>query len=986
MAILTCPQGLKTSATVVSAVAEITSALGELKAHPVVTQQLDTVCALSPYIARTCRQYPDAFAELLREDVFDVSAQTPSLADLESELSSAYKQLHSEAALVDESHAAIEPLQMQSLRRFRHKQMLRILIRDMTGIASLDETMMQLSLCADACIRCAEAWADAFCTSRYGEPRNQDGVRQRLIVLGMGKLGGYELNVSSDVDLICVYPSSGTSDGRKKIDNGDFFTRVTRQLTKLLNSPTADGFAYRVDTRLRPFGESGPLVINFDGLENYYLTQGRDWERYAMIKARAITGDNSSLDELQALITPFVYRRYLDYSAIVSLRELKRKIALSLRQKQMIDNLKLGAGGIREIEFIGQAFQLIRGGRDARLRMRSIRKVLNEVADQGLMPREEIDALHSAYDFLRRAENAVQLMRDEQLHSLPTDDDDKLRLLCLMDYADWETFRADLGRHQSCVDQQFNALFRDDSEWSSSTESSNNEATQVDEAARESWAVLSSHELEQDDYVGALAAYGIEAKEELLDAVASVCRGAYYQRLTARGQERVDEIVPRLLQATANQADASETLTRCLKFVRAVAGRGGYLQALIDKPSALELLVKLFGESRWLANFVTRQPIVLDEVLIHGPIENWPEQQQVRDDTMAVAERLTDDDLDVQMDILRQYRQAREFRLAIAELTGELPLMKVSDQLTWLGESLIEAVLMLVEKPLVERHGRPFCVVDGETVTTEVGVIAYGKLGGIELGFGSDLDLVFVHSSRGDKQVTAGDNPIENSLFYVKLAQKFVHFMITSTPAGILYDIDLRLRPNGSSGMLVTSIETFEGYQHGDAWTWEHQALMRARVVLASVDLRARFDQVRHSVLGQARSADELKEAVSAMRKRMRDALGNADRDKMHLKQDDGGVADIEFVVQYLVLAHASEHPSLLTYTDNFRVLELVDSLGLLPDDVAKKLSSCYLELRARLHRQALQEAGAVVSRDPDLNTIAADVVVIRNEILGNYS
>ena len=700
-----CPADLKASASVSTAVQEITASLGDHAhaSHPLIVQQLATLCALSPYIARTCRQYPEALLELLELDVFDDTAVPPTLATLETDLQSAFDALHDKASLVDVTRTAFEALQMQTLRRFRHKQMLRILIRDITGIASLDETLLQLSLCADACIRCAADWADAHCVSRFGEPYSQDGIRQRLIVLGMGKLGGYELNVSSDIDLICLFPSSGSSDGQKSIDNGDFFRRVVQQLTRLLNSPTADGFVYRVDTRLRPFGESGPLVINFDGLENYYLTQGRDWERYAMIKARSITGDTASLSELDELITPFVYRRYLDYNAIESLRELKRKIALSLRQKQMVDNLKLGAGGIREIEFIAQAFQLVRGGRDTRLRQRSLRAVLDELAQQGLMSQDEVDNLHEAYDFLRRAENAVQMMRDEQLHSLPVDEEDKQRLLCLMGFMDWQVFRDDLATHQNRVDHMFNALFRDDGQTDA--------PDPVDNAARDSWAVLSSIELEEQDYADALTAYGFKPTDELMASVASVCRGAYYQRLTARGQERVDEIVPRLMQATRGQSAADEVLSRCLKFVRSVAGRSGYLQALIDKPSALALLVKLFGESLWLANFVTRQPVVLDELLIHGSVEAWPDATSVRKETLSMVARLHDEELDVQMDTLRQFRQAREFRIAIAELTGELPLMKVSDQLTWLAESLIEAVLLLVEKPLREKHGEPQCLV-----------------------------------------------------------------------------------------------------------------------------------------------------------------------------------------------------------------------------------------------------------------------------------
>ena len=471
--------------------------------------------------------------------------------------------------------------------------------------------------------------------------------------------------------------------------------------------------------------------------------------------------------------------------------------------------------------------------------------------------------------------------------------------------------------------------------------------------------------------------------DELLSAIQSVGRGSFYQRLTAKSQERLERIVPIIIQLARRRDDPTQTLIRALSLVRAVAGRSGYLQVLIDQSMALERLVTLFSESSWLANFVLRQPMVIDE-LIAGPGENlMADVEATRAETMAQAQRLMEAELDVQMDTLRHYRQAREMRIACAQLDGTLTLMQVSDQLTWLAESLIEAVLMLVEAPLVERHGRPGCKENGSLRHTSVGVVAYGKLGGLELGFGSDLDLVFVHDSVGSQQHTDGEKCVANAVFYARLAQKFVHFMGTTTPAGVLYEIDMRLRPNGSSGVLVTGINAFANYQQAEAWTWEHQALMRARIVVANTGLAQQFKTIRAAVLGLRRSEDELKEAVATMRERMRSVLGNHSEGFMHLKQDAGGVADIEFIVQYLVLAHACEFPDLLDYTDNIRVLETVEQHQLLPESDAAYLRHAYLVLRERLHRQALQEESPLVALDEELLALRDSVVQLRRRILG---
>ena len=982
----------------------------DLRASELLDTWLVTICTVSPYMARTALQFPDEISRLLSVDYLYPDSVVPNLAQLSDEL-------HDDQAGYSANESAEETslldAQLQRvLRRFRHRHLFRILWRDLSGVAELDETLNQLSILAECCITAADQWVYESLCLRYGEPRDEQGKPVRLVVLGMGKLGGYELNVSSDIDLICVYreggQTTGSSEGKGAIDHSEFFRRSAQGLTKLLNTLTPDGFVYRVDTRLRPFGESGPLVMNFAGLENYYLTQAREWERYAMIKARAITGTTEDIAEVEALITPFVYRRYLDYNAFESLRELKRKIVLSVAQKQLRDNIKLGAGGIREIEFIGQVFQLVRGGQDVRLRVRSIVPVLEMLASLHLLAEEEVEALVAAYRYLRRVENALQMMRDEQLHSLPVDAEDRQRLVMMLDETDWPAFIQHLSAHQFQVSKTFAALFEVESVetgselgvqavQSSAAVSDELDSSPVDTqssssdqlSTRDVWSLLSDLDATEQQREECLQRAGFEPNDELSNAVESLSRSAFYQRLSADSQERVERIAPMIMQFALYSDNPTETLSRCLALVRAVAGRSGYLQVLSDQPAALSRLVSLFAQSRWLANFVLRQPMVIDEFLAGPGAVIYPDRQQVRSDSLEQLERLRTAELDVQMDSMRHYRQSREMRIACAQLDGSLTLMQVSDQLSWLAESIIEVVLSLVQIPLVAIHGEPACIEQsteldaGSRRRASVGVVAYGKLGGLELGFGSDLDLVFVHDSVGNAQHTDGEKSIDNSVFYARVAQKFVHFMGTATPAGVLYEIDLRLRPNGSSGVLVTGMDTFANYQFGDAWTWEHQALMRARIVLGNERLRTLFSQTRAGVLAQKRSTQELRETVANMRERMRAAMGNKEAGSMHLKQDDGGVADVEFIVQYLVLAYSAEHPELLIYTDNIRVLDAVEALQLLPATDAEMLRQSYIALRERLHRQALQEAGPVVPEDKALGELRANVMDLKGRTLG---
>jgi glutamate-ammonia-ligase adenylyltransferase len=971
-----CPRELITTPvqeTAVAVFAHWQAAHPELQKLELVQRWLEPLFAVSPYLQQTCRRYPEDLAALLNSSAL-VSAPVPAATRIDKLMDA----IRARAEALEEGDA--DTRQVVALRQIRHREMVRILWRDLTGIAGIDDTLADLTALADACIRTAADWAHTQMQSRFGEPRNDEGRAQRLIVLGMGKLGGGELNVSSDIDLIYVYPDGGKTDGKRRVENSEFFRRVAQRLTQLLGSISEDGFVYRVDTRLRPFGESGPLVTSFDGLENYYLTQARDWERYAMIKARPITGDVKDCAALMDLAQPFIYRRYLDYNAIDSLRDLKRKIALAVQQRGMADNIKLGAGGIREIEFTGQAFQLVRGGREQRLRCRPIKQVLGTLAELGLMSEVDVEQLKLAYDFLRRVENALQMMRDQQVHSLPADEDDRLRLLTMLDYADWTAFKTVLDVHQQVVKRCFAALFSDTD--ASGQSAAAQESEDTDLASARVWSVLSSLDMNADAHRDALREFGIEPSDALLESLSSLTRGGFYQRLTAQSQERIDRILPKLLDAALAQASPVDTLLRTCGLVRAVAGRSGYLQVLVEQPAALARLVRLYARSSWVAEFVTRHPIVIDELLGHSATLPLPDAEMLRQAALAEAKRLLNVDLEQQMDAMRQFQQARELRIAVAELDEELPLMRVSDQLTWLAEAMIEAVMLLVTRPLEKRYGAPTCRVDGELLHPGVGIVAYGKLGGLELGYGSDLDLVFVHESAGEQQQTDAAKPIDNALYYARLAQKMVSFMTTLTPAGVLYDIDLRLRPNGQSGVLVTGLDAFDHYQHSDAWTWEHQALVRARMVVGSAAVRRRFAEIRRNVLRQPREHADLQLSVADMRQRMRDNLGSQSADTIDLKQDAGGVADIEFMVQYLVLAHAAGHPSLVEYTDNVRVLEAAEHCGVLSADDRAALTSHYVTLRAMIHRQALQKQDARVAPVPALEALRKAVIGLWQQLL----
>ncbi|NJJ57375.1 bifunctional [glutamate--ammonia ligase]-adenylyl-L-tyrosine phosphorylase/[glutamate--ammonia-ligase] adenylyltransferase [Pseudomonas sp. B14(2022)] len=850
------------------------------------------------------------------------------------------------------------------LRRQRTRQQVRIIWRDLTRQADLVHTCRDLSDMADASIDQAYQWLYQRHCVQFGTPTGRrSGEPQHMVILGMGKLGAVELNLSSDIDLIFAYPEGGETVGVKRsLDNQEFFIRLGQKLIKALDPMTVDGFVFRVDMRLRPYGSAGALVLSFNALEQYYQDQGRDWERYAMIKARVVAGDQVAGAQLLDMLRPFVYRRYLDFSAIEALRTMKQLIQQEVRRKGMADNIKLGSGGIREVEFIAQAFQLIHGGRDLSLQQRPLLKVLGTLEGQGYLPPAVIAELRNGYEFLRYTEHAIQAIADRQTQMLPDSPEDQARIAFMLGFADWTAFHERLMYWRGRVDWHFRQVIADPDE---------EEGAESELVVGGEWLPLWEESQDEEAACRQLAEGGFTDATKALKALASLRNSPQLRAMQRLGRERLDAFIPRLLAQAVEHANPDLVLERVLPLVEAVARRSAYLVLLTENPDALRRLLTLCAASPWIAEQITRFPLLLDELLNEGRLFKPPLAPELAAELRERLTRIPEDDLEQQMEALRHFKLAHRLRVAASEIAGSLPLMKVSDYLTWLAEAILEQVLALAWRQTVARHGSPQRL-DGTLCDPGFIIVGYGKVGGIELGHGSDLDLVFIHD--GDPQAeTDGAKPIDGAQFFTRLGQRIIHLLTTQTNSGQLYEVDMRLRPSGASGLLVSSLGAFDRYQQSEAWTWEHQALIRARVLVGSQDVGHAFEQVRAKVLGRERDLAKLRQEVSEMRAKMRDNLGtkataagtgaNAfDATALFdLKQDAGGIVDIEFMVQYAALAWSAQHPSLLRYTDNIRILEGLEQVGLMPAADAHLLREVYKAYRSAAHRQALQnEAGTV--------------------------
>jgi len=889
---------------------------------------LPKVWACSQFVAETCLRQPELLLELL----------------FSRDLSTSYSEtfFYEKLSLLTISD---EAELMRQLRHIRRREMVRIAWRDLAGWAELSETLMDLSRLADACIQFALDFLYTQACAKRGTPLLVDGSPQQLIVLGMGKLGAHELNYSSDIDLIFAYPEDGVLPDRKATSYGEFFTRLCQSLVKILDEITIDGFVFRTDIRLRPYGDSGAVIMTFDGMEHYYLTQAREWERYAMIKARQVAGDFTMGAHLMAMLRAFVYRRYLDYGAFEELRSLKAQITQELRRKDRLDNVKLGAGGIREVEFIGQAFQLIRGGTEKSLQLRSIMDVLKKLGELNLLAAADAEQLVTSYKFLRRVENHIQQYQDKQTHDLPTSALAQTSLAYSLDFSDWDSFQTALDSVRSQVHSVFEQVFS-----LSKLESNDHKGLQI-------WL---GH-ADEADLLELLKQCGLADPQASLSAIQQFKQAAPIKRLSTKGTAVLDRLMPLLLDDLSTQINPDQTLKRVLSLFEAVAGRTVYLSLLAENPDALAQLLRLISASAWLCDHLARYPILFDELLDPRTLFT-PLQKQDLDTQLAVLlEPIDNQDLEALMTALRQFKQQQVLKVAAADIMGVIPLMVVSDYLTTIAECVVGQVVKRAWLIMTEKHGfPPESQVSGE-MTPGFAILGLGKFGGIELGYGSDLDLVFICDYANGLAMTDGAKPLSCTQFYGRLGQKIRHILDTKLLSGILYEIDMRLRPNGDSGLLVTHINTYEDYPRNQAWTWEHQALVRGRFISGDNRLKTGFEKLRHSILGLPRNLENLRIEVRDMREKMRQTLAIKESGKFDLKQGFGGIADIEFIVQFLILAHAANHPALTVYTDNIRLLENLKHQGLLPETTVATLKSAYCEYRDLGHKLALQDSRALV-------------------------
>jgi glutamate-ammonia-ligase adenylyltransferase len=858
--------------------------------------------------------------------------------------------------------AAPEAEAMRQLRRMRQIEMARIAWRDIGGIASLDATFADVSLLAECLIDAAIKYAAESLTPRFGRPRDAEGQDLPLLVLGMGKLGGNELNFSSDVDLVFVYPD-GAAEGSSNVEPETYYLRLCQLLIKLLDKRTDDGFVYRVDTRLRPFGGSGPLAVGLSAFEAYLMQHGRDWERYAYVKARLLTGQQFSADVFDYILTPFVYRRYLDYGVFDALRQMKRLIVQEVARKDMADNIKQGPGGIREIEFIAQAFQIVRGGRRPALRERSLLKVLPLLAGDRQLPDSTVKALAKAYRFLRTVENRIQALADRQTHELPSDPEERERLAYALREPEWDSLAAKVREERAIVEAEFERVA-----WEAE-----GSAGRVTDPLGSAW--------ELGD-IGALLAGTVLAGDAEAHAMLTELRqGALYQRMDELGRQRLGAVMVRTLESLEGHPAARKGLERVLPVFRAVCRRSAYLALLNENPAALARLLKIVADSAWLTRQIAEQPLLLDELLDERIFDTPPSREELAALLDRTTQGIAPSDVEALLEGIRVFQRTAIFRIALADRLGSLPLMKVSDRLTDTAELVLDFSLRTAQRELKAKFGTPRC----GPPPREAGfaVIGYGKLAGLELGYGSDLDLVFLHDSAGTQQETDGVPPIENERFFGRLVQRLIHFLTIQTSSGRLYEVDTRLRPSGKSGLLVTSLEGFRHYQTTDAWVWEHQALLRSRALAGARSVCDEFERIRRDVLVAHVDRVKLKGEVAKMRHRMRRELSLAKPGSFDIKQDSGGIADIEFLVDYWVLAHSAQFPELVEFPDNIRQLEALERVGLVPAERCLAIKNAYLALRQRVHELALDEGGRVVPAE-EFASVRAFVADLWHEVFAD--
>ena len=908
--------------------------------------QLKRVWSCSEFVAMSCSKTPDILKQLINSG--DLHA-TYEQSGMKYRLSKLLSSTETEEEL------------LKILRQFRNREIIRIIWRDFSKEANLKETTADMTSLAEACLQIALKFSYNTACQAWGTPTNPQGEPQEMVVLGMGKLGGWELNISSDIDLIFAYPEDGKTQGSQySISNQEFFVRLSQKLIQALDTKNDGGFVFRVDMRLRPYGQSGCLISSFDAMEEYYQTQGRDWERYAMVKARVVAGDQKAGAKLMAILRPFIYRKYTDFSTLESLRNMKVLINREVKNKGMTSNIKLGAGGIREIEFIVQAFQIIHGGRDVRFQSQSLKNTVALMESEKFLPTLDINTLNEGYIFLRNVEHILQGMGDLQTHVMPDKALDQLKIAHLMGFDDWGGFSCSLEKYRSAIGLLFKSIIANEP-----MPDKNDDEKHDTSQAQDIWQSASDESMAVK-----LNSIGYINTQETLSLIRALQQSRSVLFMATEARIRLDALIPNLIVVCAGLENNTTTLARIFQVIESIARRSPYLSLLKENPKALKVTLQLCAASPWITEELSRNPAMLDELLDHRLLYSLPSKDELADELRQRLLRTPSDDLGAQIEALRYFKLSHTLRVATCEIIGALPLMKVSDYLTLLAEVILTHTVEIAWSQMIDLYGSPLGHANKKP---EFLVIGYGKLGSIELGYSSDLDLVFIYDASENKS-TDGHQSIDNSTFFLRLGQKIIHILTIRTASGVLYDVDVRLRPSGHSGMLVSSLAAFEKYQLNDAWTWEHQALIRARPVAGSNALIEKFNDLRSKVLCQKREIGKLASDICQMREKMRNSIIEknhaknkpkkatkqaniaADYTTFNIKHDAGGIVDIEFIVQFQVLSYAHQFTNLARWSDNIRILEYLSSKGLMLPEDAENLIQSYVSYRSEGHRLQLQK------------------------------
>ncbi len=941
-------------------------------------KQLEDVFQLSDFVQKVANQYPVAFSEMaisLATVINDQCEDKVLLAHYEKRRAEIY--IHKELLIAQ--HSILQSLElalMQIIRQIRQVHMAEIAIMDLLQLQKIDTSLIAVSELANSLINFTYDVLYKGLCKRYGNPNNQ-----HLLIMGMGKLGGNELNFSSDIDLIFVYPSQGETIGKKPIEHQVFFTRLAQKIIHALDHPTVDGRVYRVDMRLRPLGDSGPLVLPLSAIETYYHEQGREWERFALQKMRVIN-ETEFNHQLYSIIKPFVYRKYIDFTTLDSIREMKTLIEKELRRKQIINNIKLGKGGIREVEFFVQSIQLIHAGRNTACQQNSILKSIDEIQAHELQGTVNLENLKSNYLLLRKIEHYLQIFNDEQTQLMPQTEQNQLRLTKLLGLSKYEEVEELVRLTMQEIHLIFTSVVGED-ECVSEEDKNDNKASENTHAILDDIWQLSMSEIEVNGLLNQLTLNcDSDSVTKLAELIVGFKKRVARASVSAKAVKSINRLMPTILfeliyptQLTPNDAFLEQT-SGLFKVLDTIFGRVTYIDLLSVHPEVRERLLYLCKKSPWVSEQIANYPLLLDELL--HPIYLEKNKQTLEQYELEIQEelqlsfmRIDLEDEEQIMNMLREFKHISQLRIAASDLSGTLAINQVSDKLTILAQVILQKVAIIAFQQITKLFGYPPTEDNvlrnnleekmsrsstSMTGLSQLAIVAYGKFGGIELSYGSDLDVVFLHNAdlKGQTDNTGTRKQISVQEFYIKLVQRICHICTTKTYSGILYDIDLRLRPSGNSGLLISHIDSFFDYQLKNAWTWEHQAIIRSRVVFGSHDISQRYSEIRHAIISKPREKERVLEQVYAMREKMRSHLLVQKENLIDIKQAHGGIVDVEFIVQYLILANAQQFPELTAWSDNLRLLKYIEKSGVITSEIQKTLTTAYLTIRHATHRVQL--------------------------------